>query len=312
MVGACEGVERVVGELCDGAAHHVHDAEHRRPAALALLQGGDGVRRLAGLGDHQHQGVFIHHGIGIAQLAGQLHLHGDAAELFDGIAPGAARVVGRAAGGDDDLVDVFQFFSRQFEAVQLDLPLVNAGGEGGFDGGGLLHDLLEHEVLIAALLGGLHTPGHAADGLLQLAPGAVADGDGLRGELCKLPVLHVDDVFGVGHQRRHVRGEVVLSHPDAEDEGAGLPHHIEGVGGVGAEDAERVGTLQPRGGLHDGGLDVPGVVELQQMDDGLGVGLALEDIAVPDQLFAQLQVVFDDAVVYHGKAPVVGQMRVGV
>ena len=116
----------------------------------------------------------------------------------------------------------------------------------------------------------------------------------------------------MGDQRRHVGGEVVLPHPDAEDQGTGLAHDIERVRRVGAEDAEGVGALEPGRGLHDGGLDVAVVVQLEQVDDGLGIGLAVEDVAVGDQLLAQGEVVFDDAVVHDGEAPVVRQMRVRV
>ena len=106
------GVERVVGELGDRAAHDVHDAQHGSPAGLALLERGDGVGGLARLGDHQHQRVLVDHGVGVAQLAGQLHLHGDAAEPLDGVAARAARVIGRAAGRDDDLVDAPELLGR--------------------------------------------------------------------------------------------------------------------------------------------------------------------------------------------------------
>ena len=48
------------------------------------------------------------------------------------------------------------------------------------------------------------------------------------------------------------------------------------------------------------------------MDDGLGVRFAPEHIAVRDQLLPQGQIVLNDPVVHDGKAPVIGQMGVGV
>ena len=48
------------------------------------------------------------------------------------------------------------------------------------------------------------------------------------------------------------------------------------------------------------------------MDDGLRVRLALEHIAVRDQLLAQGEIVLDDPVVHDGKAPVIGQVGMGV
>ena len=135
----------------------------------------------ARLRDHQHQRVLIHHGVSIAQLTGKLHLYRDAAEPLDRVAARAACVIGRAAGGYDDLADAFKFFRAQFKTVELNAAFMDSRGEGGFDGGGLLHDLLEHKVLIPALFRRLHAPGHAADGLFDLAPGTVADRDGISG-----------------------------------------------------------------------------------------------------------------------------------
>ena len=89
-----EGVEREICKLCDRAANHVYNADHLRPARLAFLESGDGVRRLTGLRDHQHQRVLIHHGVGIAQLTGKLHLYRDTAEPFERIAARTARIVG--------------------------------------------------------------------------------------------------------------------------------------------------------------------------------------------------------------------------
>ncbi len=48
------------------------------------------------------------------------------------------------------------------------------------------------------------------------------------------------------------------------------------------------------------------------MDDGLGVRFAPEHIAVGDQFLAQREIVLDDPVVHDGKAPVIGQMGMGV
>ena len=89
--------------------------------------------------------------IGVAQFAGKLHVHRKPAELFDGILSGQAGIVGRSAGSDDDLMEMCQILLRQGEAVQHDLVILQAWCQSPLYGLGLFHDLLHHEVLIAAL-----------------------------------------------------------------------------------------------------------------------------------------------------------------
>ena len=48
------------------------------------------------------------------------------------------------------------------------------------------------------------------------------------------------------------------------------------------------------------------------MDDDLGVRLALETIALPEQFFPKLHVVFDNAVVNDGEFSVIAGMGMGV
>ena len=88
----------------------------------------------------------VNQGVCIAKLTCQLRSHGDTAQLLDGILPRAPGIIGRAAGRNDDFMDLGKI-------------------DGRFHRPGLLHDLLEHEVVVAALFRRLDVPGNAA-GLL--------------------------------------------------------------------------------------------------------------------------------------------------
>ena len=81
---------------------------------------------------------------------------------------------------------------------------------------------------------------------------------------------------------------------------------------LGAEDAQGVSPFQAGHGLHDGLLQVAFVIQVQQVDDDLGVGLALELEALFLELFPQRGVVLDDAVMYDGKLVIVAHMGMGV
>ena len=70
------------------------------------------------------------------------------------------------------------------------------------------------------------------------------------------------------------------------------------VGVVEVHDGERVRALEVLDRARDGGRQIAVEVALDEMRDGLGVGLGAQDVAVGRELLAQLDVVLDDAVVH--------------
>ena len=89
-------------------------------------------------------------------------------------------------------------FRRQAQIVQHHPAVPDPGGDGLADGLRLLHDLLEHEVGVAALFRGGNVPVDVAVGLIDgvsisslktLTPSARQHGD--------LAVLHVNDIPGM-------------------------------------------------------------------------------------------------------------------
>ena len=68
--GPC--VDRVVRELRDRAADHVHDREGAGAAGFAFFERRDRVGGLAGLGDHDEERVLIDQRIAVAELAREL------------------------------------------------------------------------------------------------------------------------------------------------------------------------------------------------------------------------------------------------
>ena len=142
--------------------------------------------------------------------------------------------------------------------------------------------------------------------------GAVENGNGVGRDFGKLAVLQIDHVFGVAHERGHVGGEKVFAHAHAENERRRHLHGADRPRPVGAENAESIGPLEPRGGMQHGGPEIAGIVHVEQMHNDLGVGLAPEYEALALKLVAQRGIVFDDAVVDDGEFAVGGHMRVCV
>ena len=157
-------------------------------------------------------------------------------------------------------------------------------------------DLLEHEVLVAALLGHLGRPGDRRDRSIDRPPGDVGDRHPARAQVGDVALLEEDDLVGVGEDR-HVH-----------------PRPDEAVGLATMHDRDRVGTFQPgeRGSRRVGDVATVGV--LDQVGDGLGVSLGCQLVAFLLELIAQLPEVLDDPVVDHrdvARAVLVG-MRVEI
>ena len=208
---------------------------------------------------------------------------------------------------------------RTYSAVRLQVvqhhPAVpDAGGDGLADGLRLLHDLLGHEVGVAALLRRGHVPVDGAVGLFHRGHLVVEHVHAVGGEDGDLPVVHVGHVPGVLDDGRHVGGDEVAVLPVADDEGAVLPGGDEGVGIVGADDAEGIGALDPPQAAAHGLQHVVAlvVVELQQLGHHLRVRVGGEVDALAHQVLLELQIVFDDAVVDDGDPAVLADVGVGV
>ena len=108
--------------------------------------------------------------VGVAILAGDCDLDGYPGELLYGVLAEQAGVVGRAAG--DDRRPGLSRRGRVPISERSTAPSgVDAAEERRAEGGGLLVDLLEHVVLVAAELDGLGVPVHleglALDGLAR-------------------------------------------------------------------------------------------------------------------------------------------------
>ena len=281
---------------------------------MRQAQGGQGIRRLARLADDDEQVLRGKDGVAVAELGGDIDLHGHAAELFDQHAADLAGVGGRAAGGDDHAADAAEHLVREVRLAQVDAAVLDAGADRVAHGAALVIDLLEHEVRVAAALGRVHGPGDLEDLLADGLALHVVDLDAVGKDLGHLPLLEQIDAPRVGQHGRDVGGDVVAALAQADDEGAVLAGGEDAVREARAEHAQGIGALElAHRGAH-GAQDVPLGLErlLQQVGKDLGVRLALEAIALGGELFAQGGVVFDDAVVDDRDLPGLGQMRVAV
>ena len=175
-------------------------------------------------------------------------------------------------------------------------------------------DFLEHEVGVAALLGRFGVPLNLHRLLFDLLAVDVVKVDGAGRQLRHLQVADVVDGAGAVQDGRYVRGDVAAVPILADDERAVLAGDKEAVGEVAEHHGEGIGAADAQHGLGDGGERFAAllVVGVDQLDRRLGVGLGVEAVAGLGELFPDLLIVFDDAVVHQHHRQVVGAVRVGV
>ena len=140
---------------------------------------------------------------------------------------------------------------RQGEILQKDLAVPNSGEYGPAQGVGLLHDLLEHEVFIAAFFRRVNFPVHPADFLFNGLHQMVVAPDAGTGQHRGFAVLHVADVSGVAQDGGNIAGQEAAPAAVSQDQGAVLPGGDDLAGRIGGEDAQRVRPLNaPEAAAH--------------------------------------------------------------
>ena len=200
----------------------------------------------------------------------------------------------------------------QAEAVQYDLPVPQAGEDGPAQGLRLLHDLLEHEVLIAALFRCGDLPVHMGALLLHRLEQGVVYLDRAGGEHGHLSVIQIAYLPGMLDDGSDVRGQQVEALSISQHQGGVLSHRHQLIRLVGTYDPKGVRPLDAVEHLGDRVQQVAVVVILQQLGHHLGVCLRGEGHPLGLQKLLQLGVVFDDPVVDHGDPPGLAHLGVGV
>ena len=309
------GVDDVIGLAGDGRAHDVDDGEGVHALALGLAQRREAVGGLAALADDDHQRLRREQRLAVAELRRDVHAHRDARQILHHVLRNHAHVVGGAAGHDMHLLVGAQHLLGDARLAQIHAAVAHEGVDGVRHHAGLLVNLLHHEVLEAGLLRGLRVPGDLHGMLLDGLLIHGAEADRALAQAGDLHVVDVVDAAGVLQDRRNVRGQigrVALHADDHRAVAAGgedlarivLEHDRQGIGAADAHHAAGHG-------LHRASL-VLVVVVVDQLGGDLGVGLAVEGVAVLDQLLAQELIVFDDAVVHQNHGVAVAVVGMGV
>ena len=236
--------ERPAGEPAEVRSQDVADAENGAASLFGDAHRFNRVGGLTGLRHRDDERRRIDDRIAVAKLAGEFHLHRKPDERTQQVHADEARVVGAAATGDRDLADAAQEVARDLAQFATDVHVaafVYTSGQRLLDDVGLLEDLLEHEMLEAALLGGTGIPHHLDRLALDVIAVVVGQAITVASHDGDLALLQNNLFARVRQNRGRVRGDVRLAFADADDQRARtIAGKDQMVGIVAGDDAESV------------------------------------------------------------------------
>ena len=229
-------VEHAVGLARDRGADHVRDGQRRRAPLPSRLDRAHRVRGLAGLGDRHDQRLGPEDQIRVAELGRHPDLGRQPGETLDHDATHERGVIRGAAGDQDDPSGPRDQLGGEVGLGNRHVPGLEGhpAQEGLGHRAGLLEDLLEHEVPVAALLGHRGVPGDAGRGALDRAAVERGHADARGRHHRHLAVFQEHHVAGVRQQGGDVGGHVDLALAEADhDRARAVLGHDELSGRVG-------------------------------------------------------------------------------
>ena len=221
----------------------------------------------------------------------------------------------RTARGDDDLVERLQLLLGEIQAAELREPFVDdeSAAHGVLDRLRLLEDLLEHEVLEAALLDLVERPIDAADAFRDTARVEVEHLVAVLREHAHLAVVQVHDLSGVLQDRRGVARDVVLVVTEADEQRTAVPRADDLVGVAARDDGNPVRALNQVERVDHAVFERVAIHRrLDQMREHFRVRLGLEGVPLHLEHLSQRAEVLDNAVVDDGDLVLAVDLRMRV
>ena len=293
-------IDRAVRFTRRHAADDVADGEACRSVALRLAQRRQRIGGLARLRDDDRQRLGRHDRLAVAVLRSVVDFDRNAGQLLDHELADQPRVPRRPAREDRDPLDRGQlrFGDLHFLEKHPSGVLRHAAEDRLAGRGRLLEDLLQHEVLVAGLLGHDRIPQHALRRLGDRPPEEVGEGHARARDDRHLLVAEEHDIARVAEDRGNVGGDEELPVAEADDDRRAVADRDDLLGIVSRNEHQREQAAhQQQRPAHRVLEAVVLHLALDEVRDDLGVGFGDERVALPLQLALEIEVVLDDAVV---------------
>ena len=311
------GIGSAIADAGDGRTHYVHDAEDDGAVLFGLLDGYQRIGGFTALRDGDNDIAFVDDGVPVPEFGSVFHLHRYAAKFFDDVFGQQRRVPAGATGHHDDALGFFEMFDVVLDAAHGDGARagVETAAKTIVNGTGLLEDLFEHEMIVAAFFDGRQFNIELGYERSDLFIAQVLQDEFIGCNDGKLVIVYVYHILGVLQHGRSVGTEEMLSLADTDHERTSLAGRHNGIGMVGIQQEYHVGAGYPFKRYPNRFFQVALVVlpyVFNEVEQYLGIGIAGEFVSFVREFLLELSVVLDDAIVDHGQFAAGRYMGMGV
>ena len=190
-----------------------------------------------------------------------------------------------------------QHLVRQFRNAQIRQTVLHAGADRRRDRGGLLVDLLEHKVRVAALFSRFHVPVGGQHFPLHRLGELVVELDAPSGHHGQIALFEDAVLPSILQQSRDIRRHKVFALAPADDEGTFPLDGKDGIGEILEQYGQRVAAPHHAQRFVERFQRFALIAVVDEFDEHFRIRLALEGVALCHEPLFQDAVIFNDAVV---------------
>ena len=298
---ACQSIENIICFTGNRAAYYVNDAKSFDALFFSQTQSCQAVGSLTGLTDNDNQLVLAQQRLAVSELGSQLGTNRNLCQILNYILRCHAYMIRTAAGNDADLVNLFDILVAEADSAHIQLAVNQYGIQSIAYCLGLLVDFLHHEMLKACFFGSFGIPFNFGQRFFDYFFINVVEGNLAVSQTSHFQITDVIYLTSVFQNSRHVAGNIAFAVLYADNHRAVLTGNINFTRIFLEHYCQSIGAAHTDHGMAQSigrSMLVFFIVVVNQLNGNLGISLRIEGIAVMQQLFLQLLIVFDNTVVY--------------
>ena len=302
----------------NGRRYDIHDRDRKRTRLLRQAHSSQCICRLARLANYDAQILLTDNRVLVTEFRRNLCRAANTAHCFNHALTHHTCVQRRTTRNDVNIFNIPQTLIRQTVFLKHNRIVLNTRLYRIAHCLGLLHDLLEHKVLITALFSRGQIPVDRLHLLFDHVAELVHYNHAVRTDDRNLVVVKDNVFLGTADDCRDVGSNHVLAFTNADDQRVITACRNDLFGIIHRDHAQCVRTTDTLHGFQYSLGQVfllAGVQIVNQMRNRLGIGLRLESIAVRLQTYTQFLIVLNNAVMHDrnlAHTVTSTQMRVGV
>ena len=294
-------VEHFIRFTRDAAAHHINDCHCGDTLLFCKTQCCQCIRCLTRLANNDHQCLLIERHLTVAEFRCKFHTYRNVCHIFQHILSSHANVPCRTAGYNIYLLEVLDFVLNDLHARQVYNAILDYRIKGILNSLRLLMNLFHHEMLKAALFSRFCIPLNLGGLLFDFITIKIIKMSLTRSQFCKLKIADVIYITSIFQNRRDIRSHIGFTIRNADDHRTVLTSHPDFAWIITEHQLKGIGTTDTNhrlGNSIDRAKVVLFIIVINQFNNYFRIGLAVERIAMFQQLFFQLGIVLDDTVMY--------------